>query len=95
MPPKETQLTQAQTNEFEFARLGYHCKVREKYTWNNTLKKNIRDGFFFDIVQYEDGKEKLIQAGKKLFSCGEIEAIKERDKIIEFYLKKVKNEMPK
>jgi len=90
MPPKETQLTQAQSNEFEFARLGYFCKVKEKHTWNNILKKSIRDGFLFDIVQYEYGKEKLIQAGKKLFSCNEIEAIKERDKVIDFYLNKVK-----
>lgn len=90
MSPKETQLTQSQSNEFEFARLGYFCKVKEKYTWNNTLKKNIRDGFLFDILQYEDGKEKLIQAGKKLFSCNEIEAIKERNVVIEYYLNKVK-----
>jgi len=87
---KETQLTKSQTNEFEFARLGYFCKVKEKYTWNSTLKKNIRDGFLFDIVQYEDGKEKIIQAGKKVFSCSEIEAIKERNRVIEYYLNKVK-----
>jgi len=77
-------------NEYESNRLGYYCKVKEKWTWSNTLKKNIRDGFLFDIVQYEGEQEVIIQAGKKVFSCSETEAIKERDKVIEFYLNKVK-----
>lgn len=83
---KETPLTQEQENEFTLARLGYHVKVSEK--WNNTRKKK---DYMFSIIQYEDGKEKIIQEGKKLFSCGELEAIKERDKVISYYLNKIKN----
>jgi hypothetical protein len=83
---KETPLTQAQENEFTLNRLGYYCKVRS--VWNQAKKKN---DFKFDIVQYENNKEVLIQAGKKLFSCGEIEAIRERDKVISYYLNKIKN----
>jgi hypothetical protein len=86
MPPKETPLTQEQSNEFEFARLGYYCRVDT--VWNNTRKKN---DWKFSITKEEDGKEVIIQAGKKLFQCNEIEAIKERDKIITFYLNKLKN----
>lgn len=86
MPPKETQLTQEQINEFELARLGYH--VRVDTVWNNARKKN---DWKFSITKEEDGKEVVVQAGKKLFSCNEIEAIKERDKIITFYLNKLKN----
>jgi len=84
---KEVELTQAQSNEFNLARLGYYVKVRT--LWNQAKKKN---DFKFDIVQYEKDKEVLIQVGKKIFSCGEKEAIKERDKVVLFYLNKVKNE---
>lgn len=86
MPPKETPLTEAQINEFELARLGYHVKVDT--IWNNTRKKN---DWKFSITKEEDEKEVVIQQGKKLFQCNEIEAIKERNKIIAFYLKKIKN----
>jgi hypothetical protein len=84
---KETPLTQAQESEFCLNRLGYYCKVRS--VWNQSKKKN---DFKFDIVQYENDKEVMIQAGKKIFSCGELEAIKERDKVIEYYLNKLKSE---
>lgn len=86
MPPKETPLTEAQINEFELARLGYHCKVDT--IWNNARKKN---DWKFSITKEEEWKEVVIQVGRKVFSCNEIEAIKERDKIIAFYLKKIKN----
>lgn len=85
MPPKEPQLTQEHINEFSLNSLGYYVKVRE--IWNNTRKKK---DFKFDVISYENDKEIIIQQGKKVFSCNEIEAIKERDKIIEFYLNKVK-----
>jgi len=87
MPPKETPLTQEQINEFSLNALGYYVKVRE--VWNNARKKK---DFKFDVVMYECDEEKVIQAGKKVFQCGEIEAIKERNKIISYYLNKVKNE---
>ena len=83
---KDVQLTKAQENEFLLNRLGYYVKVRDK--WDNVRKKK---SFLFDIVQYYDDKEVLIQAGKKVFAIGELEAIKQRDKIIEFYLNKLKN----
>jgi hypothetical protein len=82
---KETPLTQEQENEFTLNRLGYYCKVRS--VWSQTKKKN---DFKFDIIKYENDKEVLIQAGRKLFSCGELEAIKQRDSIIEYYLNKIK-----
>ena len=91
MPPKETSLTSAQIQEFNLNRLGYYCKVREDWQWNNDLRKKVRKGFLFDIIQYEDIKEVIIQKGTKLFSCGEKEAMVERDKEIESYLKKLKN----
>jgi len=83
---KETPLTQEQSNEFILNRLGYYCKVRER--WNNTRKKK---DFMFDIVQYDNDQEVLIQQGKKIFPINEFEAIKERDKIIQYYLNKLKN----
>lgn len=84
---KETPLTQAQENEFNLNRLGYYCKVRS--VWSQAKKKS---DFKFDIVKYENDKEVMIQQGKKVFSCGELEAIKERDKVISYYLNKIKNE---
>lgn len=80
-------LTHAQENEFTLNRLGYYCKVRS--VWNQAKKRN---DFKFDIVQYENDKEVLIQQGKKVFPIGELEAIKERNKIIEYYLNKIKSE---
>lgn len=79
-------LTQEQSNEFELNRLGYYVKVRE--VWNNTRKKK---DFLFDIIQYDNDQEVIIQKGTKVFSCGEIEAIKKRNEIIDYYLKKLKN----
>ena len=89
---KETPLTQEQQNEFTLNRLGYYCKVKEKWTWNNSLRKNIRDGFLFDIVQYYDNKEVMVQEGVKVFPIGELEAIIQRDKVISYYLNKIKSE---
>ena len=76
---KETPLTQEQQNEFTFNRLGYYCKTRER--WNNTRKKK---DFMFDIVKYENDQEVIIQQGKKTFPINELEAIKERDRIIQY-----------
>lgn len=87
---KDQPLTQEQSNEFQLNHLGYYCKVRS--VWNRARNKS---DYSFDIIQYDNDKEVLIQQGKKLFACNEIEAINERDKIISYYLKKVKNEMPK
>lgn len=87
MPLKETQLTQAQINEFSLNVLGYYVKVRS--IWNQAKKKN---DYKFDVISYENDKEVIIQQGKKLFSCGEVEAISERNCVIEYYLNKVKNE---
>ncbi len=86
MPPKETKPSQAQENEFLLNKIGFYCKVREK--WNNQRKKK---DFTFDIIQYYDNKEVMIQEGKKVFPIGELEAIAKRDEIIEYYLKKLKN----
>jgi len=86
MPPKETPLTSAQIQESDLNRLGYYCKVRS--VWDGNRKKN---SFKFDIIQYENDKEIIIQKGTKLFSCGEKEAMVERNKEIESYLKILKN----
>jgi hypothetical protein len=86
MKAKEVKPSQAQLNEFELNRLGYYCSVKEK--WNNQRKKK---DFTFDIVQYKDDKEVMVQKGAKVFPIGEFEAIAKRDEIIEYYLKKVKN----
>ncbi len=83
---KEQPLTQEQDNEFALNRLGYYVKVRE--VWNNTRKKK---DFLFDIIQYDNDQEVIIQKGTKAFSCGEMEAIKKRNEIISFYLNKIKN----
>lgn len=83
---KEQLLTQEQINEFTLNRLGYYVKVRE--VWNNTRKKK---DFKFDIIQYDNDQEVIIQKGTKVFSCGEAEAIKKRNEIISFYLNKIKN----
>ncbi len=80
-------LTQEQENEFALNRLGYYCRVRS--VWNNTRKKN---DFMFDIVHIENDIEAMIQKGTKVFSVNETEGIKQRDKIINFYLNKLKNE---
>lgn len=82
---KEQQLTIAQQNEFALNKLGYYCKVRT--VWNGIRKKN---DFKFDIIQYDDDQEVIIQKGQKLFSIGELEAINQRDKVIEYYLTKLK-----
>jgi hypothetical protein len=87
MKSKETKPSQAQNNEFELNRIGYYCKVREK--WNNQTKKK---DFSFDIIKYIEQKEVIVQKGSKLFQIGELEAIQKRNEIIEYYLKKVKNE---
>jgi hypothetical protein len=85
-PPKGTEPNQAQLNEFELNHLGYYCSVKER--WNNQRKKK---DFSFDIVQYKDDKEVMVQKGSKVFPIGELEAIAKRDEIIHYYLKKVKN----
>jgi hypothetical protein len=85
-PPKETEPSQAQLNEFELNRLSYYVKVREKF---NVQRK--KKDFSFDIVQYKDDKEVMVQKGSKVFPIGELEAIAKRDEIIHYYLKKVKN----
>lgn len=84
-------LTQAQLNEFELIRIGYYCKVREEWEWNKELKKSIRKGFKFDIVQYEDDQEVVIKKGTVLFNIGENEGVIKRNQIIESYLKNLKN----
>ncbi len=91
MAIKETPLTPAQSNEFQLNHLGYYCKVNEEWAWNNTLKKNARKGFKFDIIQYANDKEVMVQRGTRLFECGELEAIKRRNEEIEYYLNKLKN----
>ncbi len=85
-PPKETELSQAQLNEFELNKLGFYVKVREKF---NVQRK--KKDFSFDIVQYKDDKEVMVQKGTKVFPIGELEAIGKRNEIIEYYLKKLKN----
>jgi hypothetical protein len=85
-PPKETEPNQAQLNEFELNHLGFYCKVREKF---NVQRK--KKDFSFDIIQYKDDKEVMVQKGAKVFPIGELEAIEKRNEIIEYYLKKVKN----
>ena len=87
MKAKETKPNQAQLNEFELNKLSYYCKVRER--WNNQRKKK---DFSFDIIKYIEQKEVIIQKGSKLFQIGEIEAIQKRNEIIEYYLKKAKND---
>lgn len=77
-------LTQEQEREFELNRLGYYCKVRT--VWDGNRKKN---SFKFDIIQYENDKEVIIQKGIKVFPLPEQEAIRKRNEIISFYLKKV------
>jgi hypothetical protein len=47
--------------------------------------------FSFDIVQYKDDKDVMVQKGTKVFPIGEFEAMAKRDEIIEYYLKKLKN----
>ena len=86
MKAKEVKPSQAQVNEFELNRLGYYCSVKEK--WNNQRKKK---DFSFDIVQYKDDKEVMVQKGAKVFPIGEFEAMAKRDEIIDYYLKKLKN----
>jgi hypothetical protein len=86
MKTKEVKPTQAQLNEFELNRLGYYVKVREKF---NVQRK--KKDFSFDIVQYKDDKEVMVQKGSKVFPVGEFEAMAKRDEIIEYYLKKLKN----
>ena len=86
MKAKEVKPSQAQVNEFELNRLGYYCSVKEK--WNNQRKKK---DFSFDIVQYKDDKEVMVQKGTKVFPIGEFEAMEKSDEIIEYYLKKLKN----
>lgn len=81
-----TELTKEQENEFLLNRLGYYCRVRS--IWNNTRKKN---DFMFDIVHIKNDIETVIQKGTKVFSVNETEGIKQRNKIIEFYLNKLKN----
>jgi hypothetical protein len=83
---KEVKPSQAQLNEFELNKLGYYVKVREKF---NVQRK--KKDFSFDIVQYKDDKEVMVQKGTKVFPIGELEAIAKRGQIIEYYLKKVKN----
>jgi hypothetical protein len=83
---KETKPSQAQLNEFELNRLGYYVKVREKF---NVQRK--KKDFSFEIIQYKDDKEVMVQKGAKVFPIGELEAIEKRNEIIEYYLKKVKN----
>lgn len=79
-------LTSEQIQEFELNRLGYYCKVRS--VWDGNRKKN---SFKFDIIQYENDKEVIIQKGTKVFSVGEIEAIKKRNAVIGYYLNKLEN----
>ncbi len=86
MPPKETKPSQAQENEFLLNKIGFYCKVREKF---NVQRK--KKDFSFDIVQYKDDKEVMVQKGAKVFPIGELEAIAKRNEIIEYYLKKLKN----
>jgi hypothetical protein len=81
---KEQPLNTEQVNEFTLNRLGYYCKV--KTVWDSVRKKN---SFKFDIIQYEDCQEVIIQKGTKAFPLTEHEAIRKRDEIISFYLKKV------
>lgn len=81
-----TELTKEQENEFLLNRLGYYCRVRS--IWNNTRKKN---DFMFDIARIENNIETIIQKGTKVFSVNETEGIIQRNKIIEFYLNKLKN----
>lgn len=88
---KETPLAPAQSNEFQLNHLGYYCKVNEEWQWNNLLKRKVRKGFKFDIIQYENCKEVMVQRGTRLFECGELEAIKRRNEVIEYYLNKLKN----
>ena len=83
----DTENTVAQENEFKLNRMGFYCKVRTLFN-----KSRGKNDYLFSIVQYEDGKEKVIQEDKKPFSCGELEAIKERDIAIQYYLNKLKNE---
>ena len=83
---KEVNPSQAQLNEFELNRLGYYVKVREKF---NVQRK--KKDFSFEIIQYKDDKEVMVQKGAKVFPIGELEAIAKRNEIIEYYLKKVKN----
>ena len=85
---KEQPLTPAQSNEFTLNHLGYYCKVRS--IWNRARNKS---DFSFDIVQYDNDKEVIIQKGTKVFPLGEHEAIKKRNEIINFYLKKIQNEI--
>ena len=83
-------LTQEQSNEFQLNYLGYYCKVREKWEYNNIIKKNDRKGFQFDIVRCnEKGQEVIVQKGVKLFSVSEKVAIDIRNSVIDYYLKKV------
>jgi hypothetical protein len=83
---KELKPSQAQLNEFELNHLGYYCKVREKF---NVQRK--KKDFSFDIIQYKDDNEVMVQKGAKVFPIGELEAIAKRDEIIDYYLKKLKN----
>lgn len=77
-------LTQAQSNEFTLNRLGYYCRVRT--VWNQSRKKS---DFKFEIIRYNNDQEVSVYKDNLLHSCGEIEAMKERNKFIEGYLKKV------
>ena len=81
---KEQPLTLAQSNEFTLNHLGYYCRVRS--IWSRTRNKS---DFSFDIIQYDNDKEVIIQKGTKVFPLSEHEAIKKRNEIISFYLKKV------
>lgn len=79
-------LTPEQEREFQLNRLGYYCIVRS--SWNNARKKN---DFLFDIIKYDNDQEVMIQKGTKVFPLSEHEAIKRRNEVIEYYLKKLKN----
>lgn len=83
----DTEITIAQVNEFELNKMGFYCKVRTSYN-----KSRGKNDFLFDIITYNNNEEVIVKKGSVHFPIGELEAIKERDKIIEFYLNKVKNE---
>jgi len=85
---KDQTLTQEQSNEFKLNSLGYYCKVRS--VWNRARNKS---DYSFDIIQYNNDQEVVIQKGTKVFPLPEHEAIKKRNEIINFYLKKIQNEI--
>lgn len=80
------ELTKEQENEFALNRLGYYCRVRTQ--WN---QKRHKSDYLFDIVIIENDQDVVIRRGTRAFEADVIGAIKERDKVIEMYLNKLKN----